>query len=84
MTKPKTHSPKISSQMYDHLLKPRKQFAEYVVSNAPGSNTRAIRGTDISKKVDAAANRNQGGFSAMVSKGTRPKHVAGKQSYKRV
>jgi hypothetical protein len=57
----------------------------------PGAAPRVqdlIKGTDISRRVDAAAEREVeltvGGYSGEVSRGHRPKHVAGKRSYKRV
>jgi hypothetical protein len=48
-----------------------------------------IKGTDISARVDRAAGvevgvGEVGGYSGLVSRGHRPKHVAGKRSYKRV
>jgi hypothetical protein len=62
----------------------------------PGAAPRVqdlIKGTDISRRVEAAGSKKQvsenklegdWGYSNEVSRGNRPKHVAGKRSYKRV
>lgn len=55
----------------------------YKTPGAVARNTDLIKGTDISARVDRAAGVNFG-FSGEVSRGRRPKHVAGKRSYKRV
>jgi hypothetical protein len=83
VTKPRAHKSTVSTKVYDYLKSAPKAWKPYATSLAKGSNTKQIAGTDISKRVEKAQAVN-GGFSGQVSKGTRPKHVAGKQSYKRV
>jgi hypothetical protein len=59
------------------------------VTRAYRNHTVAGPAKDISAQVAEVGNREVGvglvgGYSGEVSRGTRPKHVAGKRSYKRV
>jgi hypothetical protein len=82
------HDESVSTGVYDYLNKPPKAWAENVVSDRQTSQSR-IAGKDISRRVNAAAGvsvgvGHVGGYSGEVSRGHRPKHVAGKRSYRRV
>lgn len=80
MARPRIHSPKISESVYDYLKGPQPApWGEHVVSNSPGSNTKAIRGKDISAKVFGYKGKEgagASGFSSEVSRGRRPVHKA--------